>query len=267
MTKTNDTTQIAREIKNKLDQLKKLQKIIKQLLQTPEQRVAIDNAAKALDVAIKQNLISAQHASLQKALADKATELSRNIRADLVAALSTKLDTQVKVLSEKPLEIDISPLTVLVDFERDRATLCYAREPIEAVTLDAAAIVAMRTQIAEHIKATRLESAVFTDILYKAYRITLVMQERKIGDRIDLVHLIPALSMLLPQPKNASYPRYMLAYQLQRMRRDSSLSIHGQRLLLGTATGGSARQKKNVLYIPHGGNDGQYYLSICFRSE
>ena len=53
----------------------------------------------------------------------------------------------------------------------------------------------------------------------------------------------------------------MLAYQLRRLRREGTLARDGLRVELGVATGGSARDKRNVVYVPAGG-EGQYQLSL-----
>ena len=44
------------------------------------------------------------------------------------------------------------------------------------------------------------------------------------------------------------------------------LERRGRRISLGTATGGSTRNKRNVLFVPVSVTDGQYYLSIVFTA-
>jgi hypothetical protein len=94
-----------------------------------------------------------------------------------------------------------------------------------------------------------------------------------LGERVDLVDLRLPLALLrtgadrwrrIELAKTPSYERYQLAYQLQRLRKDQLLEKGGLRLDLGSATGGSTRQKHNVLFIPRAGGDGQYYLSLRF---
>ncbi len=267
MTSQEAVKQLHTELKAQLTRLKKQQKIISAYEKKPHDFHAMENLIHMLRIACQNDEINSHYESLIDQLQQELNARRASARTELLTALNQKLDGQVSVLSDNPLELNISPLTLCVDTTRGTASLCYAREIIKSTSLDVNAILAERTQIAEFIKKTRLPSPLFFTTLLKAYRMTLIMQEKQSEERLDIVELLPALTLLIPQPKNTPYPKYLLAYQLQRLRRDKCLSLNNQRVLLGTATGGSARQKKNVLFIPHGSQEGQYYLSICFRAD
>ena len=137
--------------------------------------------------------------------------------------------------------------------------LQYAREEVAEAKLDPTEILQTRLEAGRKIRETSLDNEVFFERLYTAYRITLLQVGQDPESRVDLVDLIPALTLLQAEPaahrkgraKVKPYPRYMLAYQLARLRRQGAMQQGKVRLELGVATGGSTKNKSNVLFIPH----------------
>lgn len=186
-------------------------------------------------------------------------------------AFAREQDVEVVKLSDTPLTVHLAPLTVEVDFDKGKATLLYAREVVDEVRLTPRAVLEGRKLGAAKIKDRSVESPLFFDLLHQAYQFLLLSRGEPAGNRVDLVDLLVPLAVLSADQdklrKNGidaikEYPRYLLAYQLNRLRRDGILEKDGRRIDLGTATGGSTKNKKDVLFIPSTGTEGQYYLSI-----
>ncbi|TXD38340.1 hypothetical protein FRC98_05450 [Lujinxingia vulgaris] len=193
-------------------------------------------------------------------------ELDRALRAD---------GGRLEHLGDQPLTLGVGPLTLTIDLLARRATLSYAREALAEVDADAQTILSALSEARAAIQDRALESEVFFEQLERAYRVQLAMMGLPDGERVDLVDLLVPLSLvdadLAARRKKGldaltPWPRYLLAYQLQRLRRDGLLERQGRRLDLGTATGGSTKNKQDVLFVPGPGTDGQYYLSLRFQS-
>src|SRR5690554_4366217 len=178
-------------------------------------------------------------------------------------------------LGDQPLTLGVGPLTLTIDLLARRATLSYAREELVEVDASAEVILKALAEARGEMQARALESEAFFSQLEKAYRVQLTMLGLPDGERVDLVDLLEPLALVDADPSArrkkgldalTSWPRYLLAYQLQKLRRDGLLERQGRRLDLGTATGGSTKNKQDVLFIPGPGTDGQYYLSLRFQS-
>jgi hypothetical protein len=192
----------------------------------------------------------------------------------------TKLETlagQQKValekISEAPYVAYADPLTFEVNFDSGCARVLYGHELICETALDARELMQARSRALAEIKKEAVESAEFFDLLRAAYRAVLAAEGLEYGERVDLVDVLMPLAMMRLARKDwrkkgpdalKPFSRYQLAWQLSQLRRDSMLERNGARLDLGAATGGSTRDKQNVLYIPKGAGNGQYYGSIRF---
>jgi hypothetical protein len=180
-------------------------------------------------------------------------------------------EVEVIRLTDTPLTLQLAPFTVEIDFDKNWAHLTYAREIVEELSLSAQVILDSRKRAVEAFRQRAVDSAKFFDLLDQAYQFVLLTRSEPPGTRVDLVDLLVPLAVLSAQPQAlrkqgvsalSEYPRYMLAYQLNRLRRDGVLEKNGRRIDLGTATGGSTKNKRDVLFIPSAGSEGQFYLSI-----
>ena len=235
-----------------------------------------DYVADALD-ALKSNDLTALgcgelQTDIKQSLAVKLRNLRANAHHNLVTGLTKGLGDkaeQMKIISDSPLVIYLHPLTLEVQFEQKKATLEYAHEPLATTSLDPDEILKTHADLLDVFRSSRIDSARFWDICKMAYEMVVLKNGQTANSRVDIVELLPPLAWLWPNPaamkKNAVFPRYLLAYQLQKLRADNMLQQKSLRIDLGTATGGSTKNKSNVLYIPAGATEGQYYLSICFR--
>ena len=126
-------------------------------------------------------------------------------------------------------------------------------------------------ELLDQFRAARIDSKSFWQALKAAYDIVLLKDGKPAGERIDIVDVLVPMAWIWPHAvqlkKATQFPRYLLAYQIQKLRQDGLIAHNGYRLDLGTATGGSTKNKANVLFIPMGPTEGQYYLTMCFRRE
>lgn len=188
--------------------------------------------------------------------------------------LAGREELKVERLSEAPLVLYLKPLTLEVDFDGGGAKLLFGHESIVELSIDARAIIEERKKILSRLKNEALSSQEFFPLLKKAYLSVLARVGAEFGDRVDLVDVMIPLSMLRADPKDLRkkgiqalkpYPRELLAWQLAKLRQDGMLESQGFRLDLGAATGGSTKNKANVLFIPVGSSSGQYYGSLRFE--
>lgn len=207
-------------------------------------------------------------------LEERLHAIRQNAKRNLITGLSEHVDmankAHFKILSDSPLVIYIHPLTLEVNFEAAKAKWTYAREELVTTSLDAKEIMSAHAEILESFRATRIDSAQFFTACKMAYEMTLIKRGLKQGERVDIVELLTPIAWLWPEPQcgkkgMTQLPRHIMAYQLQKLRAEKMISQNGIRVDLGAATGGTTRNKANVLYVPHSSTDGQYYLSICFR--
>ncbi len=183
---------------------------------------------------------------------------------------------EITQLTEHPLAVLISPMVAELDMPASRARILYSREVVDEVDLDARLILDAREKAMKHIRDLAADSPAFFDAMLRAYRMVLLVRGLESSERVDIVDMLAPLAFLqvdignwrkFDPEKAPAYPRYLLAYQLQKLQRDGLLIKDGLRVELGTATGGSTRNKQDVIFIPTSPTDGQYYLSIRFVSQ
>ena len=207
----------------------------------------------------------------------RATRLTMTTRMDFLEALEAAADAAdvgFRKLGDHPLTVLLSPLTLECDVEAEQVTALFGREVVEAeLPLRAERLVARRGELIERMKEEAVESRRFFDRLRAAYELVRRAEGKEPGERVDIVDLLVPLAVLSSERKEwrrkgidalTQFPRYLLAYQLFGLRRDALLEIEGTRLDLGTATGGSTRDKRDVLFVPTSATDGQYYGSLRF---
>ena len=279
------------------DQLANLRKGLRTALRGPEK------ARKALDAAVASGALErlATCVSALEALADldlaplgleegrirsvaglreHVTTLRREARQRLLGELRERGAAdglQIQTVAEQPVTLVISPVTVELDFATGTGRVLFAREEVLPLSeLAAAAVLDARTKAMAAMTDRAVDSEAFFRRLRHAYRMVLVARGERPGTRVDLVDVLAPLALLelelgrwrsADPAKLARYPRHLLAYQLRRLRRDQALTVDGVRLELGVATGGTTKNKKDVLFVPTATAEGQYYLSLRFVSE
>lgn len=243
----------------------------------------VGQALRALDgLDLSAHGMAEEHAALVARLAATNTRMITAARTSLLGELRQRAGREgmeLVHLSDRPLTVLLAPLTVELDLLADVAVLHYAREAVVEVRPTAGAILEAHAKAVDGIRSRAVTSEVFFERLVAAYRLALGARGQADGERVDLVDLLLPLALLehdvgvwrTGRPdKVEPYPRYLLAYQLNRLRRDGLLALRGRRVELGTATGGSTRNKRDVLFIPTSPAEGQYHLSVrvsAFREE
>ncbi len=199
---------------------------------------------------------------------EQATRGAR-LRSDLRAACDAR-DIPLAVLSRDPLELYLAPVTVSIDVSADRADVSFARIRLSRSRADGAAIAAARDEAVQQLEGESWAPEEFFDQLRRAWT------RAGRGDWVELVDVLPELALIKqsaafrkdPTAKCFQpYPRVQFAYDLWRLRRDRCLGANGWRLTLGSATGGSTRDKSRVLWLEDGRGGGQYHLTLRFVRE
>lgn len=217
--------------------------------------------------------LSEAQAALAARLGAHRERLKARARSTVLAEIHRLAAAQgidVVQVAEHPVALLLAPVVAELDFDAGTAQILYAREVVSDAELSARAVLGARDAAMERIKAGAVDSTAFFERALRAYRMVLAARGLAPGERVDLVDLLAPLGLLAQGPdawrRDAAdgYPRYLLAYQLARLRRDGVLETGGLRVELGTATGGSTRNKRDVLYVPSSPADGQYHLSIRF---
>jgi hypothetical protein len=178
--------------------------------------------------------------------------------------------------SETPLTMYAAPLTLEANFEAGRVTLSYARCELTTTDLDPDAVFEAYDAAVDELEERTIDSEAFFGRLRDAYRLAVRNRGEAEGERVDLVDLLAPLALMSSSADGwrdssfdaiSPYPRYLLSRQLARLRGDGMLTDGDLRIDLGTATGGSTENKEDVVFIPSGKDDGQYYLSIRFTAD
>lgn len=175
-------------------------------------------------------------------------------------------------VTAEPPSYRLDPLVVEADFVRGHAGLSYARLPLGRTELEPATILRERQRLVTALDGKGFDPEQFFDRLQAAYH----RAGGHAGERVELVGVLPELAFLMQSSRFKSdpvqehyrpYGKVRLAWDLARLKRHGLLSRHGRRLVLGTATIGSTRNKDGVLYLEASGGKGQYYLTIAFVEE
>ncbi len=173
----------------------------------------------------------------------------------------------MKVVAREPLvELRIAPIHVRLDRDRNLADVLYAQEKLEHCPASAEGILEARQRAVRTLEGDRAwNAAEFHGLLRRAWRYAMVDRDMERPDWVEIGDIHAHLERLLDYKKG--YPRVRLAYDLWRLRRDRLLFCGGWRLLLGPATGDSARDKRRVLWIEDDAGGGQYHLTVKFLRQ
>lgn len=185
-------------------------------------------------------------------------------------ALCSERGLGLTVVTRQPLELRIPPLSVAVDIEHDQVEVGFGREVVERSGARADDVMKAWDRARRTLEGKDWKPRDFHERLYRAWRRTTA------DGWVELHDVLPEVALLV-QPKRfrrdpsarnfQPYPRAQFAYDLWRLRRDRCLAHNGWRLVLGSATGGSTRDKKRVFWLEDADGNGQYYLTLRFVQE
>jgi len=180
---------------------------------------------------------------------------------------------QFRVVSrEEPLEVRIAPLSIIIDFKTSKATLRFARDPLQTCNLEAEAILKAYEKAVATLDSA-FDAPSFFEQCRNAYLRVLRLEGLPDGHRLELLRFLPELAYL-KQPKRfqenpvaknyRSYSRAQFAYDVLRLRKAGELSRGGSRINFGVATGTTASKKSRVIYMEDEQGVGEYKLTLFF---
>lgn len=208
---------------------------------------------------------------LAPALAKYRVGLRERFLTDLETALQEE-GGSLRRIGDQPPVFEISGLTLTIDFDKEDASLSYAREEVAKLPLDALEVLQAGRTVRDSLQDAWCGAEAFFAALLSAYRARLGREGKPLGERIQLVKLCAELGVeyanrgLWQSKQKGLRPleRVELAFCLDLLARAGKLHQGKHRLELGTATGGSTKDKKQVLFLEAGMGGGQYYLSLRF---
>ena len=202
-------------------------------------------------------------------------ELSRTVGRDLTRLCEERGIRMQVVSTGKPIEIRLPPVAVVIDFDRGKAEIRFAREKLAECAADAAAILEARSRAVESLDGP-FDAAAFFERAAAAWRAARGAAAKD-EPRVEILDFLPQLALQMqaerfkvePSGRNfTGYSRAQFAWDLNRLRREGGLEQRGLRLNLGVATGTTAQQKKRVIWIEDEGGNGEYKLTVFFtRTE
>lgn len=205
--------------------------------------------------------------------ADAHERTARTVLLDDLRRSAEAAGQPFRRLGDDPLEVAIGPLEVSIP-ETGEATVRLGREPITSVEPRGNTIVTACGDAVRRLKADLLPAAHFFDLLHRAWRMVMAARGPSPDGRVDLVDLRLPLALLELGPDQwrkgraergvSPWPRYRLAYQLYRLRREGHLEANGVRVELAAATLSTTRDSRNVLHVLSGEGRGQFYGAIRF---
>lgn len=219
--------------------------------------------------------VDALKTALRVHLADEDQRLRLHFGRDLREA-AARAGIPFASLTTAPPEFRLGRFTLLVDVARRIATLRYARNDLTKVSLKSEAILEALHSQQSQLEGKAFDSARYFEQLLQAYQMRLHRIQQPFGARVDIIDLLAELAFMRqgnaffedPRRENfIPYSRVQLAYDLARLRACGRLAHRGFRLGLGSATGGSTKQKNRVLYVEDEQGSGQWYLSLRFSRE
>lgn len=193
------------------------------------------------------------------------------VDALLEAAAKESLPT--RKLGDQPPVYDLGGMACTIDFDKEEARLGYAREAVARLPLDGERILEARQQALDKLTEAWPGKEAFFEAAWSAWRGRLGREGKPAGERVHIVDLLPELTLEYAERKLwrgkkqeglRPMTRQELAFCLDRLAHEGGLQHGNLRLELGTATGGSTKDKKNVLFLEAGMGGGQYYLSLRF---
>ncbi len=176
------------------------------------------------------------------------------------------------VSREEPVEVRIPPLSVVLDFQKAKATLSFARDPLASCPLEAERILKAR-EAALKVLERPFDPAEFFRTCQRAYRRVLLLEGLQEGERVELVRFLPELAFLLQSKRFRENPRKEtfrpygkahFAFDVYRLRKAGGLVQGGLRINFGVATGRTATKKGRVVYMEDPSGRGEYKLTVFF---
>jgi len=197
-------------------------------------------------------------------------ESSRGARfKETLVPLAKERGLAIKMLDPDPLELFLAPFTLRVDIAKDLVSFSLARLKLGKCGASADAVLATHDRLLSKLDGRNWDPDRFHRGLVRAWK-------RLGGDHAPIRDVLPEIAMavqsdawrLNPIAKNfREYSKAQFAWDLFRLRQKGKTCVDGWRLHFGPATGGSTRDKRNLLFVEDGQGGGRWTLTLKFLLE
>ncbi len=162
-----------------------------------------------------------------------------------------------------------------IDLEKARAAIVFGQVEVLSCPAGGEEILEAREKALKALEARRWSAREFHGQLREAWETAARRLARPEG-WVELADVIAVVAVAVQGPRwrqdptarnFTSYGKAQLLYDLHRLRQAGELSVEGQRLVLGPATGASTRDKRRVFWVEDGEGRGAYHLTLRFVSE
>jgi hypothetical protein len=202
----------------------------------------------------------------------------QRVRERLAGELRTACEARglsLRVVSrEEPVEVRIPPLAVVIDREKGRAELRFAKQPLATCGADAEAIVAAHVEAVAALRKG-FEPESFFAACVRAWRSARAAAGPEASDRVEILSFLPQLALQMqsdgfranPYAKNyREYTRTRFAFDVLQLQRAGKIVQGGQRLNLGVATGTTASQRNRAIWLEDEQGEGEFKLTVYFTA-
>lgn len=179
------------------------------------------------------------------------------------------------VRREEPVEIRLPPFGVIIDREKGRAQIQFAKLTLETCAADATEIIDARKRALDRLNAD-FDARRFFEACRRAWLAARGASEGATGDRIEIVDFLPYLALQFQRPafhvepsgaNYRGYSRARFAWDVLQLRRKGNLSQGGWRFNLGVATGTTATKKSRVIWFEDEDGEGEFKLTVFFTKS
>jgi hypothetical protein len=208
-------------------------------------------------------------------VAARKTDLRQRLARDLQEICrQTGLELRV-IKRDEPIEVRIPPFGVLIDREKGRAQLVFAKQPVAECDATAAAIAQAHATSMQSMSHGFLPET-FLEACYRAWCAACGAGFVGSSERVEILDFLPYLAIQMqsrafrvdPSRSNyRGYTRARFAFDMHQLRKAGKLSHGGHRLNLGVATGTTASKKNRAVWIEDENGEGEFKLTIFFTND
>ena len=213
-------------------------------------------------------------AEVAEALRARKQHMQQYLAKDLAAACKDRKLSMTVVRREEPVEVRIPPFSVVIDREKGKAAVRFARLTLDECAADAGAIMDAHDRAFVAMRSG-FDSARFFEAALHAWQAARGAGHGT-GDRVEILDFLPFLALQLQSPAfriepNAQnyrgYSRARFAFDVLQLRNAGGLRHDGWRMNLGVATGTTASKKNRTIFIEDENGSGEFKLTVFFARE
>ncbi len=237
--------------------------------------IAVEKAAKKVPAGLASAVNGGQIIDhIRTHLEDRVKQATERLGQDLGEAFKARGLTMRVLRREGPIEVRTPPLAIIIDRDKGKASLQFAKETLLQVPAECDAILAGYDG-ALKVLNTPFDPQAFHEHCYSAWQACRAATGAK-SERVEIVDFLPYLAIhrqkpaFLKDPRKKSfqdYTRAQFAWDVLRLRREKALIHKNRRLNLGVATGSSASKKSRVIFFEDEQGNGEFKLTVFFSKE